>query len=39
VTPFFVVIDSKGIIRFRAAGASAIDAVAAKVKMLSPVAR
>jgi hypothetical protein len=39
VTPFFVVVDSKGIIRFRAAGASAIDAVAAKVKMLSPVAR
>ena len=39
VTPFFVVVDGKGIIRFRAAGASAIDAVAAKVKMLSPVAR
>jgi thiol-disulfide isomerase/thioredoxin len=39
VTPFFVVVDSKGIIRFRAAGASAIDAVAAKVKMLSLVAR
>jgi thiol-disulfide isomerase/thioredoxin len=39
VTPLFVVVDSKGIIRFRAAGASAIDAVAAKVKMLSPVAR
>ena len=39
VTPFFVVVDSKGIIRFRAAGASAIDAVAAKVKMLSPVAQ
>ena len=39
VTPFFVVVDSKGIIRFRATGASAIDAVAAKVKMLSPVAR
>jgi thiol-disulfide isomerase/thioredoxin len=39
VTPFFVVVDSKGIIRFRAVGASAIDAVAAKVKMLSPVAR
>ena len=39
VTPFFVVVDSKGIIRFRAAGASAIDAVAAKVKMLSPGAR
>jgi thiol-disulfide isomerase/thioredoxin len=39
VTPFFVVVDSNGIIRFRAAGASAIDAVAAKVKMLSPVAR
>jgi len=39
VTPFFVVVDNKGIIRFRAAGASAIDAVAAKVKMLSPVAR
>ena len=39
VTPFFVVVDSKGIIRFRAAGASAIDAVAAKVKMLSPLAR
>ena len=39
VTPFFVVVDTKGIIRFRAAGASAIDAVAAKVKLLSPVAR
>jgi len=39
VTPFFVVVDGKGIIRFRAAGASAIDAVAAKVKMLSPAAR
>jgi thiol-disulfide isomerase/thioredoxin len=39
VTPFFVVVDSKGVIRFRAAGASAIEPVAAKVKMLSPVAR
>jgi thiol-disulfide isomerase/thioredoxin len=39
VTPFFVVVDNKGIIRFRATGASAIDAVAAKVKMLSPVER
>ncbi len=39
VTPFFVVVDSKGIIRFRAAGASAIVPVAAKVKMLSPVER
>lgn len=39
VTPFFVIVDTKGIIRFRAVGASAIDAVAAKVKLLSPVAR
>ena len=39
VTPFFVVIDSKGIIRFRAAGASAIEPVAAKVKILSPAVR
>jgi hypothetical protein len=39
VTPFFVVVDNKGIIRFRAAGASAIDAVAAKVRVLSPVVR
>jgi hypothetical protein len=39
VTPFFVVVDNKGIIRFRAAGASAIVPVVAKVKMLSPVVR
>ncbi len=39
VTPLFFVVDKKGVIRFRAAGASAIDAVAAKVKMLSPVSR
>jgi len=39
VTPLFLVVDKKGVIRFRAAGASAIDAVAAKVKMLSPVSR
>jgi len=37
VTPLFFVVDKKGVIRFRGAGASAIDAVAAKVKMLSPV--
>jgi thiol-disulfide isomerase/thioredoxin len=39
VTPLFFVVDKKGVIRFRGAGASAIDAVAAKVKMLSPVSR
>jgi thiol-disulfide isomerase/thioredoxin len=39
VTPLFVVVDSKGIIRLRAAGASAIKPVAAKIKMLSPVSR
>ena len=39
VTPLFLVVDKKGVIRFRAAGASAIDAVAAKVKMLSPVSQ
>ncbi|HMG13090.1 MAG TPA: TlpA disulfide reductase family protein, partial [Gemmatimonadaceae bacterium] len=36
VTPLFFVVDKKGVIRFRAAGASAIDAVAATVKVLSP---
>jgi len=39
VTPLFLVVDKKGVIRFRGAGASAIDAVAATVKMLSPVSR
>jgi thiol-disulfide isomerase/thioredoxin len=39
VTPLFLVVDKKGVIRFRGAGASAIDAVAAEVKMLSPVSR
>jgi thiol-disulfide isomerase/thioredoxin len=39
VTPLFFVVDKKGVIRFRGAGASAIDAVAGKVKMLSPVSR
>jgi thiol-disulfide isomerase/thioredoxin len=39
VTPLFFVVDKKGVIRFRGAGASAIDAVASKVKMLSPVSR
>jgi thiol-disulfide isomerase/thioredoxin len=39
VTPLFFVVDKKGVIRFRGAGASAIDAVAAKVKMLSAVSR
>jgi thiol-disulfide isomerase/thioredoxin len=39
VTPLFFVVDKKGVIRFRGAGASAIDAVAAKVKVLSPVSR
>jgi hypothetical protein len=39
VTPLFLVVDKKGVIRFRGAGASAIDAVAAKVKMLSAVSR
>jgi thiol-disulfide isomerase/thioredoxin len=39
VTPLFFVVDKKGVIRFRGAGASAIDAVAAKVKMLAPVSR
>jgi thiol-disulfide isomerase/thioredoxin len=36
VTPDFFVVDKKGVIRFRGAGASAIDAVAATVKVLSP---
>jgi thiol-disulfide isomerase/thioredoxin len=39
VTPLFFVVDKKGVIRFRGAGASALDAAAAKVKMLSPVSR
>jgi thiol-disulfide isomerase/thioredoxin len=39
VTPLFFVVDKKGVIRFRGVGASAIDAAAAKVKMLSPVSR
>lgn len=39
VTPLWVVVDKKGVVRFRDAGASAIDAVTAKVKMLSPVSR
>jgi thiol-disulfide isomerase/thioredoxin len=39
VTPLFVVVDKKGVIRFRGAGASAIEPVAATVKMLSPVSR
>lgn len=39
VTPLFFVVDKKGVIRFRGAGASAIDAVAAKVKMLSSASR
>ena len=39
VTPLFFVVDKKGVIRFRGAGASAIDAAAAKVKMLSPISR
>jgi len=34
VTPLFVVVDRNGIIRFRAVGATAIDAVAAKVTEL-----
>ena len=36
VTPLFFVVDKKGVIRFRGAGASAIDAAAATVKVLSP---
>jgi thiol-disulfide isomerase/thioredoxin len=39
VTPLFFVVDKKGVIRFRGAGASAIEAVAAEVKMLSKVSR
>jgi thiol-disulfide isomerase/thioredoxin len=39
VTPLFFVVDKRGVIRFRGAGASAIDPVAATVKMLSPVSR
>lgn len=39
VTPLFFVVDKKGVIRFRGAGASAIEAVAAQVKMLSQVSR
>ena len=34
VTPLFVVVDQSGVIRFRAMGASAMDAVTAKVKEL-----
>lgn len=34
VTPLFVVVDQNGVIRFRAMGASAMDAVTAKVKEL-----
>jgi thiol-disulfide isomerase/thioredoxin len=39
VTPLFIVVDKKGVIRFRGAGASAIDAVTVRVKILSPVSR
>jgi thiol-disulfide isomerase/thioredoxin len=39
VTPLFFVVDKKGVIRFRGAGASAIEPVAATVKMLSPASR
>jgi thiol-disulfide isomerase/thioredoxin len=39
MTPLFLVVDKKGVIRFRGAGASAIDGVAATVKMLSSVSR
>ncbi|MGH7604088.1 MAG: TlpA family protein disulfide reductase [Gemmatimonadaceae bacterium] len=38
ITPFFVVVDSKGVIRFRGAGASAIDPVIAKVRTFLPPA-
>ena len=34
ITPLFVLIDRQGIVRYRAAGASAITAVATKVKEL-----
>jgi hypothetical protein len=39
VTPLFLVVDKKGVIRFRGAGASAIDGAAATVKMLSSSSR
>ncbi len=40
ITPLYVVVDRKGVIRFRGAGAAAIDAAAANVKtLLPPVSR
>jgi thiol-disulfide isomerase/thioredoxin len=39
VTPLFLVVDKKGVIRFRGAGASAIDGAGAKLKMLSTISR
>jgi thiol-disulfide isomerase/thioredoxin len=38
ITPLFVVVDRQGVVRYRAAGASAIKPVAAKVKELLRVA-